>query len=254
MPFGLRTRVGSRNHVLDGSPDRPMQRGNFLGEKHARACTALCCKLSKNGWTDRNAVWVVDSGGPKEACVTWGCTLAPPGEYGWTVHMCGGATARRSSQVLSTTVASLLHRLLTFVETMSVTQRVARFIWATAETCIFYDSPQRKQFECISAHNVRSVTVMRPPASSILYEMARIMQESTPGAAVIRYVVYVYPETTPRVELATPRPLVQETQLLQTVMLTRTGPTRSRTRTYLQGQGSGQGLDLRYPLTILSRK
>ena len=32
MPFGLRTRVGPGNHVLDGSPD-PMGRGNFEREK-----------------------------------------------------------------------------------------------------------------------------------------------------------------------------------------------------------------------------
>ena len=30
------------------------------------------CKPCKNGWTDRDAVWVVDSGGPKEECVTGG--------------------------------------------------------------------------------------------------------------------------------------------------------------------------------------
>ena len=29
IPFWLRTRVGPRNHVLDGSPDHPMERGNF---------------------------------------------------------------------------------------------------------------------------------------------------------------------------------------------------------------------------------
>jgi len=29
MPFGLRTWVGPRNHVLDGGPDAPMGRGNF---------------------------------------------------------------------------------------------------------------------------------------------------------------------------------------------------------------------------------
>jgi len=33
MPFGLRTRVGPGNHVLDGSPDLPMRRGNFQGER-----------------------------------------------------------------------------------------------------------------------------------------------------------------------------------------------------------------------------
>jgi len=25
----------------------------------------------KNGWTDRDAVWDVDSGGPREPCVRW---------------------------------------------------------------------------------------------------------------------------------------------------------------------------------------
>jgi len=33
MPFGLRTRVGPGNHVLDGSPDLPMGRGNFERER-----------------------------------------------------------------------------------------------------------------------------------------------------------------------------------------------------------------------------
>ena len=47
----------------------------------------LCGELRKNGWTDRYAVWVVDSDWPKEACVTWGAHLAPPGEYDWTVRV-----------------------------------------------------------------------------------------------------------------------------------------------------------------------
>jgi len=33
MPFGLRTRVGPRNHILDGGPDVPTGRGNFEGGK-----------------------------------------------------------------------------------------------------------------------------------------------------------------------------------------------------------------------------
>ena len=32
MPFGLRTRVGPGNHVLDGGSKSPMGRGNFEGE------------------------------------------------------------------------------------------------------------------------------------------------------------------------------------------------------------------------------
>ena len=31
MPFGLRTRVGQGNHVLDGGPDPPWEGANFLG-------------------------------------------------------------------------------------------------------------------------------------------------------------------------------------------------------------------------------
>jgi len=57
--------------------------------------TTLWCKLSKNGWT---AVWVVDSSRHKEARVqlhfsgsanvpSWESTLAPPGEYDWSVRM-----------------------------------------------------------------------------------------------------------------------------------------------------------------------
>jgi len=33
MPFGLLTRVGPRNDVLDGGPDPHTSRGNFEGEK-----------------------------------------------------------------------------------------------------------------------------------------------------------------------------------------------------------------------------
>ena len=33
MPFGLRTRVGPGNHVLDGGSRCPMGRGNFEGER-----------------------------------------------------------------------------------------------------------------------------------------------------------------------------------------------------------------------------
>jgi len=32
LSFGLRTRVGPGNHVLDGSPDPTIRRGNFEGE------------------------------------------------------------------------------------------------------------------------------------------------------------------------------------------------------------------------------
>jgi len=31
--------------------------------------------------TDEDAIWAMNSGGPSEGCVRWGCTLAQPGEY-----------------------------------------------------------------------------------------------------------------------------------------------------------------------------
>ena len=34
--------------------------------------TTFCRELCKNGWNDRDAVWVIGSGGPKETCVTRG--------------------------------------------------------------------------------------------------------------------------------------------------------------------------------------
>jgi len=72
MPFGMLSRVDPRKHVLDGV-QIPLGKGQFWGEGHAPTCpTTLWYKLCKNGWTDRDAVWVMDSGGPKEACIRWG--------------------------------------------------------------------------------------------------------------------------------------------------------------------------------------
>jgi len=36
-------------------------------------CLSVChtSELCKNGWTDRDAVSVEDSGGAKETCITW---------------------------------------------------------------------------------------------------------------------------------------------------------------------------------------
>jgi len=58
----------------------------------AEVIGTICSELCKNGRTDRFAIWVVDSGGAKEAQVQWyslgganvpSCefTLAPPREY-----------------------------------------------------------------------------------------------------------------------------------------------------------------------------
>jgi len=39
-------------------------------------------------WLNRlRCLWDMDSDRPKEACVKWRCTLVPPGEYDWTIHV-----------------------------------------------------------------------------------------------------------------------------------------------------------------------
>jgi len=54
MPFGLRTQVSPRNHVLDGGPDLPMGRGNFEGGKGrpiVKYRETLCAKTGGlSGW------------------------------------------------------------------------------------------------------------------------------------------------------------------------------------------------------------
>jgi len=42
MPFGLRTWLGPRDHVLDGDLDPPMGRGNFEGKGHAGRLVTPC--------------------------------------------------------------------------------------------------------------------------------------------------------------------------------------------------------------------
>jgi len=104
MPFWLWTLVGPRNQVLARGPDPPMWRGNFgptsIGSAIFAQLTSSSpytlqftvglhcklqsigtrwCELCKNGWTDR--------GGSNEACARYGCTLAPPDEYDWTVNV-----------------------------------------------------------------------------------------------------------------------------------------------------------------------
>ena len=49
MPFGLRAHVGPGNHVLDGGPDSPMERGNCWGKGvPLQSIDILCGLLCKN--------------------------------------------------------------------------------------------------------------------------------------------------------------------------------------------------------------
>ena len=65
--------MGSRNHVLDGV-QIPHGRGNYKRERGSplQSIVTFCCELCKNGWIDQDAIWVMDLGGPKEACIRWG--------------------------------------------------------------------------------------------------------------------------------------------------------------------------------------
>jgi len=58
FPFGLWTWVGPMKHKF-----------NCIRQVAQMCLTTLCHELCKNGWTVRFAVWVVDSGGLKEAQV-----------------------------------------------------------------------------------------------------------------------------------------------------------------------------------------
>jgi len=49
--------------------------------------SALTCAKMAEPMEMPFGFWVVDSGAPKEACIRWGCTVAQPGEYDWTVHV-----------------------------------------------------------------------------------------------------------------------------------------------------------------------
>jgi len=67
--------LDTRNHMLDaeGGPDPPWEGPILTVKGHVPTCpTTLRRELCKNGWTDRDTVWGVDLGGPKDACVTGG--------------------------------------------------------------------------------------------------------------------------------------------------------------------------------------
>jgi len=96
MPFGLWTLVGPRKQVV--GPDPPCE-GAVIRVKDMPGHTRRHCHdLCKHDWTSRFAIWVVDLGASKEAqvqlCSPGGAnvsscegTLAPSGEYDWTVRL-----------------------------------------------------------------------------------------------------------------------------------------------------------------------
>jgi len=53
---------------------RPVVTDGVAWSDGLSVCLSVCHSREpcKNGWTERYAVWDVDSGGLKEACVRWG--------------------------------------------------------------------------------------------------------------------------------------------------------------------------------------
>ena len=96
--FGLRT-LGPVNHVLDWGPDPQWEWAILLGKValcKIEGLSALSCALQKR--LNRSICRLACGLWPKEAQVqscslggvnvpTWEGTLAPPGEYDWTVHL-----------------------------------------------------------------------------------------------------------------------------------------------------------------------
>jgi len=69
MPFGLRIRVGPRNRVTWGAHWRHLEAGKYDWTVHIR-------QTCKNGWTNWDAIWGVDSRGPRNHVLD-GCPNCP---------------------------------------------------------------------------------------------------------------------------------------------------------------------------------
>jgi len=65
---------GSREPCIRWGPDPPMERGNFKGGKGCPIVKyrTLCGHMCKNGWTDRDAIWILGSDWSKESWIRWG--------------------------------------------------------------------------------------------------------------------------------------------------------------------------------------
>ena len=81
MPFVLRTPVGPRNRALNGVYI-PHVKGQFCGKGAPIVKYRDCLPWAvQNGWTDRNAVWVVGLCGPKEPYIRWGFRSPCKGQF-----------------------------------------------------------------------------------------------------------------------------------------------------------------------------
>jgi len=92
MLFGLFTRVGSRNRVLDAVQIATVK-GQFWGVKERPILKYRESAMSRAKTAEPVEVpcRLLTRLGPEEACIRLGSTLSPPGECDWNVHVrrCG---------------------------------------------------------------------------------------------------------------------------------------------------------------------
>ena len=86
MRLGLWTRVGPMKRVRSWSPI-PLGKGRFWGTclTQLKSIGRVYGQLHRDGWPDRDAVWVVYSGGPKEIRVLGGPRSPPVKRAIWGV-------------------------------------------------------------------------------------------------------------------------------------------------------------------------
>jgi len=65
--FGLRTRVGPRNNVLDWGPDPPWEGSILRGRDGPFKVQGHCSHLYESSWTNRGAIWIMGLHWPKES-------------------------------------------------------------------------------------------------------------------------------------------------------------------------------------------
>ena len=89
LPFAFRTRVGPMNHVLH-EVQTPTWEGAILTWGGNRQTvvkyrdTLQSSVIYNDDWTDRGAIGVVDSHGPKASCVTWEVQIPHgKGQFWW---------------------------------------------------------------------------------------------------------------------------------------------------------------------------
>ena len=88
MPFGFCGVGWAQGTTCYGSSDLPREEAILRGEG-AASCKLwrFCRKLCKNSWTAIEIRLGFGLGRAQESMYWVGCTLAPPDEYHWTVHV-----------------------------------------------------------------------------------------------------------------------------------------------------------------------